>query len=53
MTNIDTLLTVTEMKGTRISGGGGRQDIPLNADDKYFRAELITPNAPLEEKERM
>ena len=28
MTNIDTLLFVTEMKGTRISGGGGGHLMP-------------------------
>jgi hypothetical protein len=56
MTNIDKLLFVTEIKGTRISGGGGRgrQHISLNAsDNKYFRADLITPIALLEETERI
>jgi hypothetical protein len=58
--NIDKLLFVIEIKGTRISGfgggggGGGGQHISLNAsDNKYFRTELITPIALLEETERI
>jgi hypothetical protein len=52
MTSIDELLFATEIKGTRIWGGEGMTTHFLKCgDDKYFRAELIIPNALLEEIE--